>query len=209
MGNEELKSIVYVKIDNSNRIIDINSNVFLSDTSDWAEIDEGVGDKYTLCQSNYFDGGVYTSDGIPRYKLADNKAVERTEEEINADRLAPSKSEKVAKSKSDLKTYLATHPLTWTDGKQYNITDEKTGWLTSKVVAATAAAGIGVPYNLKWNDTGMVCEEWSLSDLTALALAIDERVTSLVTYQQVKEIEINAAQTMAELDAIVVDYDEV
>lgn len=200
--------IVYIQTDEQGRITAVNSSAFVPD--DWGtEIDQGYGDKYHHAQSNYFPQPTYTEDGIPRYSLVDGKPIKRTVEEIEADRLEPAKAAKIAKSKSDLKTYLSTHPYQWTDGKQYNITDEKTGWLTSKVVAATAAAGIGVPYNLKWNDTGMVCESWDLADLTALALAIDERVTALVTYQQTKEIEINAAKTMAELETIVVDYDEV
>ena len=36
---------------------------------------------------------IYTEDGIPRYKLQDSKAVERTEEEIQADREAMPKPE--------------------------------------------------------------------------------------------------------------------
>lgn len=59
-----------------------------SDLAGWVQIDEGTGDKYNLCQSNYFPGGIYTADGIPRYNLVDGQAVERTEEEIAADRAA-------------------------------------------------------------------------------------------------------------------------
>lgn len=209
MQNYE-SSLVYVQSDEKGRIIRCEGGYTTpSDLTGWIQIDEGIGDRYNLCQSNYFPGSLFTSDGIPRYKLVDGKPIERTAEELNADRLPAAKSAKISKSKKELDAYLSSHPLTWTDGKQYNITREKTGWLTSKVVAATAAAGIGVPYDLKWNDTGMVCEEWSLSDLTALALAIDARVTALVTYQQEKEIEIKAAQTMAELEDIVVDYDTI
>lgn len=207
---ETIKSKVYVKIDSANRVIRCDGGYTTpSDLTGWMQIDEGAGDRYNLCQSHYFSGGLYTLDGIPRYKLEDGSPVERTTEELDADRLLAAKAIKIAKSKDALDAYLSSHPLTWTDGKQYNITREKTGWLTSKVVAATVAAGIGVPYDLKWNDTGMVCEEWSLSDLTALALAIDAKVTALVTYQQEKEVEIKAAQTMSELEAIVVDYDTI
>ena len=206
--NDNFDYIVYVQTNRNSCITAINSSAFVS--PDWGvEIDRGFGDKYHHAQNSYFPKGLYTDDGIPYYKLQDGQAVERTTEELNADRLPAAKVIKIAKSKDALDAYLSSHPLTWTDGKQYNITREKTGWLTSKVVAATAAAGIGVPYDLKWNDTGMVCEEWSLSDLTALALAIDARVTALVTYQQEKEIEIKAAHTMAELEAIVVDYDTI
>lgn len=59
-----------------------------SDITGWTEIDEGTGDRYNLCQSNYFPGGLYTDDGIPRYNLRDGKPMERTEDEIQADRAA-------------------------------------------------------------------------------------------------------------------------
>lgn len=79
--------IVYVQTDKQGRIIAVNSSAFVS--GDWGtEIDRGYGDKYHHAQGNYFPQPIYTEDGIPRYKLKDGKAVERTEEEIEADRAA-------------------------------------------------------------------------------------------------------------------------
>lgn len=81
--------IIYVKIDEQNRIIVINSNAFLNDTESWIKIDEGIGDKYHQAQGNYLDKSIYTDDGVPRYKLVDGKPVERTSEEIEADKPEP------------------------------------------------------------------------------------------------------------------------
>ena len=81
--------IVYAKTDEKNRIIAINSSAFISDTSDWIKIDEGIGDKYHHAQNNYFDKPLYTEDGVPRYKLVDGKAIERTSEEIESDKSEP------------------------------------------------------------------------------------------------------------------------
>ena len=81
--------IIYIKIDEKNRIIDINSSAFISDTSDWIKIDEGIGDKYHHAQGNYFDKSIYTADAVPRYKLVNGKAVERSDEEIEADKPEP------------------------------------------------------------------------------------------------------------------------
>lgn len=76
---------VYVKTDQKNNIISVNSSAFVS--FDWGiKIDEGAGDKYHHAQVNYFDKPIYTEDGIPCYKLVDGQAVERTEAEIQADR---------------------------------------------------------------------------------------------------------------------------
>lgn len=78
---------VYVQTDEAGRITAVNSSAFVD--SDWGtEIDSGCGDKYHHAQGNYFPWPIYTEDGIPRYKLVDGQAVERTEEEIPADRAA-------------------------------------------------------------------------------------------------------------------------
>lgn len=78
--------IVYAKIDSENRIISVNSSAFI--LPDWGtKIDQGYGDKYHHAQGNYFPQPIYTEDGIHRYKLEDGQAVERTEEEIEQDRL--------------------------------------------------------------------------------------------------------------------------
>ena len=78
---------VYVQIDTQGRITAVNSSAFVPE--DWGtEIDSGYGDKYHHAQGNYFPQPLYTEDGIPRYKLQDGQAVERTEAEISADRAA-------------------------------------------------------------------------------------------------------------------------
>ena len=77
--------IVYVKIDNYYRIININSSAFLTDLTDWIEVDSGYGDKHHHAQGNYFPLPIYTEERIPRYKLVDGIPVERTAEEIAAD----------------------------------------------------------------------------------------------------------------------------
>ena len=58
----------------------------IDDVSRWTFIDEGTGDRYNLCQSHYLDGGLYTTQGIPRYKYDGGACVLRSEEEIAADR---------------------------------------------------------------------------------------------------------------------------
>ena len=48
------KYIVYVRADEAERIVEINSSAFLADTAGWTAIDEGYGDKYHHAQGNYF-----------------------------------------------------------------------------------------------------------------------------------------------------------
>lgn len=119
------------------------------------------------------------------------------------------KADKIAKSKADLATYLESHPIQWTDGLEYSITAEKQSQLMGKLMAATMAKSAGNTYDLTWNSTGEVCKSWELADLTALAFAIDARVTALVSYQQHQEVDMRNAATQEALDAIEVDYDSV
>ena len=81
--------IVYVRIDNMDRIISINSSAFLTDTNGWIEIDRGFGDKYHHAQGNYLPGPLMDERGVYRYKIVDGKVVERTAEEMNADYTPP------------------------------------------------------------------------------------------------------------------------
>lgn len=85
--------IVYVKIDDRNRIVDVNSSAFIRDSVGWIEIDRGEGDRYHLAQSHYFDKSLWDEYGIPRYKLTDGHPQERTAEEMEADRPAPPEPE--------------------------------------------------------------------------------------------------------------------
>lgn len=83
----EEKSKVYIQIDNQGRILRCDGGYTTpSDLTGWIEIAEGTGDRYNLCQSHYFEGGLYTMDGIPRYKWDGSAAVMRTDEEMEADR---------------------------------------------------------------------------------------------------------------------------
>ena len=89
---EETQSKVYIQTDNDGRILRCDGGYTTpADLTGWIEIDDGTGDKYNLCQSHYFDGGLYTMDGIPRYRWDGTQAVECTEEELEAERAAQPK----------------------------------------------------------------------------------------------------------------------
>ena len=80
-------SKVYVKLDERGRVIACDGGYSagnMGDMAGWTMLDEGEGDRYNLCQSNYFDA-LYTDEGIPRYKVMDGAAVLRSETEIAED----------------------------------------------------------------------------------------------------------------------------
>lgn len=80
------KSRVYVQTDSESRVLRLEGEYSLPANLDgWTKIDEGNGDKYALAQSHYLSKPLY--DGtVPRYKLVDGKVVERSTEEIEADK---------------------------------------------------------------------------------------------------------------------------
>lgn len=138
---------------------------------------------------------------------------EVVEEEINVEitpkELMQAKTARIAESKTALAEYLADHPLTWSDGQQYSVTAEKQSLLTAQIALYQTAAAAGQEYELRWNPTGGECSIWTIEELSALALAIGAYVQPLVSYQQAKEVEIMACETVEDVNAVVVDYDAV
>ena len=81
------KSKVYVLPDSSGYIARIDGGYTIGNIKDpenWVLIDEGYGDRYNLCQGNYFPQPIRTMGGAYRYKLVDGKPAECTAEEIEA-----------------------------------------------------------------------------------------------------------------------------
>lgn len=80
-------SKVYVLPDSDGYITRIDGGYTESNITDpesWVLIDEGYGDRYNLCQGNYFPKPIRTTGGACRYKLVEGKPVECSSEEIEA-----------------------------------------------------------------------------------------------------------------------------
>lgn len=75
------KYTVYVRADETGRIVEVNSSAFLADTAGWTAIDEGYGDKYHHAQGNYFSKPLYDEQWCANYKIENSIVLERTEEE--------------------------------------------------------------------------------------------------------------------------------
>jgi hypothetical protein len=107
MEFETPKSRVFIKTDNQSLITRCEGEYTLPSNLDgWTLIEEGTPcDRLNLAQSHYFNGGLYTTDGIPRYKWNGSEAILRTDEEINADREIrnkPSTEDQIASLKTQL-----------------------------------------------------------------------------------------------------------
>ena len=94
--------IVYVQTDITNRITSINSSAFLQDTTDWIQIDEGLGDKYHHAQGNYLPLGLMDSNGCYNYALVDGVVTERTDADKQAEIDAIAKRSRMAEIITEL-----------------------------------------------------------------------------------------------------------
>ena len=61
---------VYVKRDEQGRIMNINSDAFLTDLTGWVKVDEGYTLRHCHAQGNYLPLPVYDERGICQYKIA-------------------------------------------------------------------------------------------------------------------------------------------
>ena len=57
---------VFIKTDSQNRVTAINSDAFLTDLTNWTQIDEGEGDAFHHAQGNYLPKSLTTEQGIYR-----------------------------------------------------------------------------------------------------------------------------------------------
>ena len=117
------------------------------------------------------------------------------------------KADMIQRSKELLAEWLSRNPMLYTDGNYYSVTEEKQSLLNSNLASYERAKAAGIDYPLKWNSTGAECTEWEYSELLILSLSIAAYVAPKVATQQAIELEIKAAETMEQLDKVVIDYE--
>ena len=75
--DEQQPISVYIRLNSKNEIIEVNSDVFISDLSGWIKIDEGIGYKYSHAQGNYFEKPIVTENGDYTYEYVNGKVREK------------------------------------------------------------------------------------------------------------------------------------
>lgn len=121
----------------------------------------------------------------------------------------------VAQSKVNLAAWLADHPLTSSAHKStpglYSVTAEKQSLLQAAIMVAQLQKAAGnEEYKISWNETGKECEDdWTLEELTTLALEISAYVYPYVKAQQAKETAIMEAVDAEGVYAVDITYDSV
>jgi hypothetical protein len=122
-----------------------------------------------------------------------------------------------------LAEYLANHPLTWTDGKNYGVTMEDQTELSLNItqyqVAVAAMASAEDTENsdtdtettaprLEWHAIHEECHEWTLEDLSALAVAISNYVYPFYRLMQSYKVAIYACTEREDVRNIKLVYPE-
>lgn len=80
---------VYIKIDSENRVTAVKSEIFISDTSGWVEIDNGDGVRFVHAQGNYLPKPITDENGVYRFKFENGAICERSEGEMAVDLPVP------------------------------------------------------------------------------------------------------------------------
>lgn len=121
---------------------------------------------------------------------------------------------KISETKSALKEYLESHPITSTAHGGvpglYSITEEKQTLMMQNYMTYQIEKSISPETaRLTWNQTGEECEEFTEEEFLTLTMEIKAKIYPLVSYQQSIEKKIRDATSKDEILAINYSYDNV
>lgn len=122
---------------------------------------------------------------------------------VDLDALRAAKQEQ---NKQALADWLAAHPLTWTDGNVYGVTEQDQTEMAINLAQYQLAAAAGQPAALEWHAQKQQCHTFTIEQYTALSLAIAAYVYPYRRYQEQVKAAIYAAESEAEIGAIEIDY---
>lgn len=123
--------------------------------------------------------------------------------------LDAAKAAKQAQNKAALADWLAAHPLTWTDGNVYGVTEEDQNEMSLNLAQYQLAVAAEQPAVLEWHAQKQQCHSFTIEEYTALSLAIAAYVYPYRRYQETVKEAIYAAESKEGLDAIEIDYGSV
>lgn len=183
--------IVYIKTDENNRVTDINSSAFISNTLEWIEIDVGEGDRYHHAQGNYLPKPLTTSEGYYRYKYDNGNVIERSEDEINSDAFPDIVSQKKSELSAECeKTIVAGVDV---GDAHYSLTIED----QANILALTPLAQAGS--SVFYHQDGEMCREYSSQEFNEIVTAATIFKTLQTTYCNLL---MRQVETMTDVDEV-------
>lgn len=145
-----------------------------------------------------YDNGVYrdaTLEEIAAWEAADSS--------IPLDQLQAARQEE---NKAALASWLASHPLTWTDGKPYGVEEQDQNEMALNLMQYQAAQLAEQAAPLEWHAQKEACRPFELDEYLSLSMAISAYVYPYRRYQETVKEAIYSAQTAAEVQSVVIDY---
>lgn len=209
MENLNPKSKVYVLIDSNNYIIRIEGQYSLPlDLTDWTLIDEGYGDKYNLAQNHYLDKPLITQDGIYQYKLVGTTPIERSEEEIAAERETKNftrnqQNKLVALSTTCNQVITDGMDVETTEGTEHFSLEETDQINLTTAISAIEQGAKGYPYHADKK----LCRMFTAEEIKSIAESATAHKLYNTTLCNHLLILARRATTTAELDAITYSAD--
>lgn len=120
--------------------------------------------------------------------------------------LAAVQQARQTENKAALAEWLAAHPLLWTDGKLYGVTEEDQKEMALNLMQYQVAVQAGQPKVLEWHAQKESCRTFEQSEYVALSLAIANYVYPYLRYQESVKEAIYQAQTAEEVTNVKIDY---
>lgn len=146
------------------------------------------------------------------FKLqADGKTVTLNEEKLKEFQKAKLLIQQQSKQNENnrlLATYLKDHPIQWKDGKYYGVTQEDQSEISLNLMQYQLAATAGFSTSLEWHALHEQCRDFTVEELSELALTISAYVYPLVRYNQSIKTIIYGTTTAEELESIIIDYEK-
>lgn len=153
-------------------------------------------------------------ENVPSYvKPLEYKWFDGNEEEpagfIDRYTLEEAKNIKQEENKVLFAEYLASHPLTWVDGKNYGITQEDQSEISLNLnqYQIAVAANVETP-TLEWHAQHEECMPWPAEQLVALSMAISQAVYPVYHKMQQYKTAIFGANSIEELNSIELKYED-
>lgn len=202
-----LDYIRYIKLQSSNGIV-----VACSEEEGTGVIGSDCDTHYVLIQADTVNSPnavrIIEIDEVPSnvtpnlYKF-DNE----TQSFIYRYSLDEAKELKQEKNKMLFAEYLASHPLTWNDGKEYGVTMEDQSEISLNLSQYQIAVQTGIESpTLEWHARHEECEPWTLENLVALSMSISAAVYPMYRKMQQYKISIYGATSLEELDKVELNY---
>ena len=98
-------------------------------------------------------------------------------------------------NKAALAAWLTAHPLQWTDGKLYGVTEEDQQEMALNLMQYQVSVQAGQPAVLEWHAQKESCRTFEQSEYVALSLAIAVCAYPYLRYQESVKEDIYEAQT--------------